>query len=128
MSEFISERRKYYRINCELDVRYKYVSQFIEIKENKFYESKSNNISVGGLLFNIIIPDPNYIPKMFLGEINIMLYIFLPRQTEAIKALSSLRHIEIINKNINLFSAGVEFTEISSQDKNTLSTFILSKI
>lgn len=128
MSEFFTERRKYYRINCELDIRYKYISQFVEIKESKFLESKSNNISVGGVYFHAILPDINYIPKMFLNEINILVYIFFPREVEPVKAISSLRHISIIDKNINLFGMGVEFTEMSSQDKNALSAFILSKI
>ncbi len=128
MSEYIGERRRYYRINCELDVRYKFVSQYIEIKQDKFLETKSSNISVGGILIKGIIPDLNYIPHMFLNEIIILLYIFLPRAAEPLKALASLRHLEIVDKSINLFNMGLEFTEITSESKNILSEFILSKI
>ncbi len=128
MTEFTGERRKYYRINCELDIRYKYVSQFTDIKEAKFQETKSDNVSVGGILFCGVIPDFNYIPKMFLNEISVLIYMFLPRQTEALKALSVLKHLEILNKDIKLFRMGVEFVEISSEHKNILSEFILSKI
>ncbi|MFN7182170.1 MAG: hypothetical protein ACK4NF_05785, partial [Planctomycetota bacterium] len=75
-----------------------------------------------------IIPDLNFIASMFMNEISILLYIFLPRSTEPIKALSSLRHLEVVDRNINLFNIGLEFTEITSQSRNILSEFILSKI
>ncbi len=128
MGDFVGERRRYYRLTFELDVRYKFVSQMIEIKQDKFYEGKSNNISVGGLLLKGIIPNPEYISRMFLNEIAILTYIFLPRLTEPIKALASLRHIEILDKNINLYNMGIEFTEITNESKNILSEFIISKI
>jgi c-di-GMP-binding flagellar brake protein YcgR len=128
MSEFLSERRRYYRINCELDIRYKFISQCVEIKHTNFFEGKSSNISVGGILIKGIIPELSYLPSLFLNEINVIVYIFLPRSSDAIKAIACVRHLEIIDRSLNLFNIGLEFTEISSESKNILSQFILTKI
>jgi c-di-GMP-binding flagellar brake protein YcgR len=128
MSEYIGERRKYYRLNFELDVRYKFVSQVLQIQQNKFFEGKSNNISIGGILLKGVVPEISYISGLFLGEIRILLYIFLPLQDEPIKAIGELRHIEIVDKNIKLYTMGLEFIEITAENKNRLTEFIVSKI
>ncbi len=127
MSYFI-ERRRHYRISKEIKVRYKFIIPGSNPKEEEFYEATTKNISTTGVLLRAKIPYPELLGEMMLKRVLLYLEIILMRANAVIKATAQLRWAESVDVNNNIYHIGLKFVDMTADDKNTLTEFILNNI
>ncbi len=125
---YFIERRRYYRIAKEVRVRYKFISQFAELNVTNSYEAVTKNISTTGVLLKAEIPSAEMVSDMVLKKILVFLEIFLPQEKLPVKATAQVRWVESIDASKNLYNFGLKFCDITQEDKNTLTKFILNSI
>jgi c-di-GMP-binding flagellar brake protein YcgR len=128
MSYFI-EKRKHYRMSKEIKVRYRYLFQSPQQPElTKFFEATTKNISTTGVLIKGQIPQPVLISDLMQGKVLVFLEIHLPKAKTPVVAMAQLRWVESVDIGNNLYNMGLKFVEISHEDKNVLTKFILNSI
>lgn len=125
---YFFERRKHYRITKKVKVKYKFISQFPQLEVPESYEAVTKNISTTGLLLKAEIPKPEIVSDMMLKKIMVFLEIFLPGEKRPLKATAEMRWIENIDASKNAYSIGLKFVDMTQEDKNLLTKFILSCI
>lgn len=87
---------KFVKISVDIPVRYKFLSKTIQVPDQDVHEGHTNNISGGGLVLIVKIPDGETINGLLNNDIYVGLNINLPSQGEAIKTLSNLHSIETV--------------------------------
>ena len=113
------EKRQFIRIPCRFPI--KYYSSSDAVTEQKTYESKCSNLSIGGLMFLSKIKFKPY------EEVHLEFSLSYEGKTEDMSVWGQVVWMEELGENA-LYSAGIKFQSLSEQDQNTLSTFVKSKL
>lgn len=125
---YFIERRKHYRISKEIKVKYKFLSQVADIQPSEMFEGITNNISTTGVLLKGQIPAQQLLEEMMLQNVMLYLEIYLPKKEIPVKATAQVRWAESKDASKNLYYLGLKFTDITAEDKNILTQFILDNI
>jgi len=111
----MEEKRKHLRLNAYVDVVWEKIAN--PIQQAPFKDDKTRNISEGGICLNIN-------ERVQVGEL-LDLVIILPNQ-KTIRSKSRvqwIRESEVVTKR---FDVGLEFLNISTQDREELKAFVVS--
>lgn len=125
---YFIERRRHYRLIKEIKVRYKFISQLYNLDNTSSYDAVTKNMSTSGLLLKAEIPKVDFVNDMMLKKTLVFLEIFLSKNKPPIKATAQLRWVESIDASKNLYNIGLKFIDITQEDKNTITEFILNSI
>jgi len=114
------ERRAYQRIKLETDIKYKILSDSSESAQENFYNSKTFNLSKGGI--GLIMKHKLEAGKVVKVEVN------MENGTQKIiKAFCEVRWCNESDKD-GIYQSGLSFLAVKEDDSNFLSDFIEEQI
>lgn len=120
------ERRLFTRIRVEVPVRYKLLCTYLQDKRlDQTYEGITRNISGGGLLLHGTIQDLDWVPDLLMQKIVVGVNLSMPDQEKPIKALTRITWIETIDEKTHRCNMGLEFREITAEDKDKIFLFVI---
>jgi c-di-GMP-binding flagellar brake protein YcgR len=120
-----SQRRKHLRIDIELKVKYRFVGEDPKNVTNKVYEGQTVNIGGGGMMVSGQIPGPEYITRLLMEEVMLVMSLELPDQKEHVKFIARTSWIEHLDEEKGTCSLGIRFVEITKTDSDRIVSCII---
>ncbi len=125
-TEFEYEKRRFIRLPIAVPVRYKYLSREIRGKDMEtVHEGLSQNIGAGGLLLRGKLPDTAWLSQLLTRKMFVGINLLLPNSERPVKALCRVTWSSAIEDEQGHVVMGLEFQEITNQDKDTITTYII---
>jgi c-di-GMP-binding flagellar brake protein YcgR len=122
---FDPERREFVRVRAELPVKYKFLSQDQAIVSDEIFEGTTSNISGAGILLVGQIPNSDWITGLLMERIIIGVNLFLPGNSEPVKALTRTAWIEALDERARRCSIGLRFKEVTKDHLDRLFKFVI---
>ena len=123
---FEYEKRKFIRLPIAVPVRYKYLSREIRGPEmESVHEGLSQNIGAGGLLLRGKLPDTAWLSQLLTRKMFVGINLLLPDSERPVKALCRVSWSSAIEDEQGHLVMGLQFQEITLQDKDTITMYII---
>src|SRR3989338_2911418 len=113
----VEERRKFLRLNINVDIRFSLVKDTVQIER----KSKSVNISAGGIC--IMTGEP-----LKAGDL-LKLEIILPENPPLVQAIGKVAWVKsfsYLDENVQRYDVGVEFVEIDEHERQRVNKYVFS--
>ena len=122
---FDPERREFVRVRADLPVRYKFLSQDSVLVTDEIFEGTTSNISGAGILLVGQMPNSDWITGLLMERIVVGINIFLPGDSEPLKALTRTAWIEALDERAGRCALGLRFKEITKEHLDRLFKFVI---
>lgn len=125
MRYYERERREFVRVRVEIPVRYRFLSHDPSFDNSEPRPGVTTNLSGGGLLLAVNIPDPNLIPGLLTEKIFLGVEMDLPGQSSPVRALTRAAWVESVESEPGKYLVGLRFKEITREDQDRIFQFII---
>jgi len=122
---FDPERREFVRVRAELPVKYKFLSQDMTVLSDEVFEGSTSNVSGGGLLLVGQMPNSDWITGLLMERIVVGVNIFLPGDSDPVKALTRAAWIEALDERVQRCTLGLRFREITKEHVDRIFKFVI---
>jgi c-di-GMP-binding flagellar brake protein YcgR len=122
---FDPERREFVRVRADLPVRYKFLSQDNAFVSDEVFEGTTSNISGAGILLVGQMPNSDWITGLLMERIVVGINLFLPGDSDPLKALTRTAWIEALDEHAQRCSMGLRFKEITKEHLDRLFKFVI---
>lgn len=119
------EKRDFVKVQTDLPVRYKFLSQTIPIDSEGIFEGTTCHLSASGCLLLGKLPGMSWIPGLLMGEILVGINILLPSVDAPIKALARVAWMEAFEKGSDRCGMGLRFKEIAKEMQDEILKYII---
>lgn len=121
-----SERREFYRVRCDIPVRYKFLAPHIQDGDlSKSFDGITNNLSGGGLLLQGTLPKLEWVPDLLMQRMAVGVTVSLPGANDPVVGLMRVAWIETINETTRQCRLGLKFREITARDRDRIFQFVI---
>ena len=127
MRYYEKERREYVRVSVEVPVRYRFLSHAPAFETTHAYEGATQDLSGGGLLLQVTVPNPDWIPGLLTERIFFGIEIELPGDAEPVRALTRAAWVQSVEGDRDARLVGLRFKEITRGDLDRIFGFIIKK-
>lgn len=123
------ERREFVRVNLDIPVTYKFLSQHRGDSElDHTYRGTTQNISAGGMLLRGEIPLIPWIPELLMQKMLLGVSLGIPDEGPPLRALARVAWIETVEEPTLRCRMGLAFREITVTDRERIFQFVLKSL
>ena len=120
-----AERRRYVRVDAEVPVRYKFFSQEDDLALGEEFEGKTKNVSAGGILLTVRIPNMDWITSLLRQKMYLGIKLELPDR-EPVRTLARVAWVGSMDEETQTCALGLSFKEITKADQDKLFEYIIA--
>jgi len=125
-ADFEYEKRQFIRLPLAVPVRYKFLSREMSVEGmGTIHEGVSQNLGAGGLLLRGKLPDPGWLSQLLTRKMYVGVNVMLPNSERPVKALCRVSWSSAIENEQGLVVMGLEFKEITSEDQDIITQYII---
>ena len=127
MRYYEKERRGFVRVSTEVAVRYRFLSHDPAFEATEGHEGVTRDLSGGGLLLEVKVGDPDWIPGLLTERVFFGVEIDLPGEAEPVRALTRAAWVQSAKGEEKSCLVGLRFKEITRADLDRIFDFVIKK-
>ena len=128
MRYYERERREFVRVKAEVPVRYRFLSHDPSFEATGYAEGVTRDVSGGGVLMDILVPDLDWIPGLLTERIFLGVELSLPGEDEPVRALTRAAWVQSdIQKAEQTCTVGLRFKEITRDDLDRVFRYVITR-